>query len=97
MLTDAVCRFGADRAEKFAVTEVDNADRTKETSDLYDIEVRLSDFPCAFSSYPLSKHYPISHYTLFPFSGDTLDLSSPPPPRAGQVSTFPVAASNTVP
>lgn len=45
MLTDAVCRFGADRAEKFAVTEVDNADRTKETSDLYDIEVRLSESP----------------------------------------------------
>lgn len=34
-------RFGADRAERFAAVEVDNSDRTKEVSDLYDIEVCL--------------------------------------------------------
>ena len=32
-------KFGADRTEKFGATEVDSNDRTKETSDLYDIEV----------------------------------------------------------
>lgn len=32
-------RFGADEKEKFAATEVDNNDRTKEISGMYDIEV----------------------------------------------------------
>jgi alpha-amylase len=36
-------KFGADRTEKFGVTEVDPNDRTKEISDLYDIEVISSE------------------------------------------------------
>jgi len=35
--------FGADRTENFAVVEVDDSDRNKETSGLYDIEVCLRD------------------------------------------------------
>lgn len=34
-------KFGADRTEKFGVTEVDTNDRTKEISGLYDIEVNF--------------------------------------------------------
>jgi alpha-amylase len=36
-------RFGADRLETFAAVEVDNADRTKEITDKYDIKVRRVD------------------------------------------------------
>jgi alpha-amylase len=34
-------RFGADSTERFNVTEVDDNDRTKNTTDLYEIEVSI--------------------------------------------------------
>ncbi|KAF8217704.1 alpha-amylase [Mycena galopus ATCC 62051] len=56
-------RFGADRKETFGVTEVDNDDRTKEVSDLYDIKGWTGfDFPGRRDKYSALK-YNFHHFT----------------------------------
>lgn len=59
-------RFGADATERFAVTEVDNNDRTKEVSDLYDIEARSRPL---WLVYPFNHIYFIQGWTKFDFPG----------------------------
>ncbi|EJU02147.1 alpha-amylase [Dacryopinax primogenitus] len=56
-------RFGADRTEKFGVVEVDQKDRTKEISGLYDIEGWTGfDFPGRHDQYS-KMHFNFNHFT----------------------------------
>jgi hypothetical protein len=55
--------FGADRTENFGVVEVDDSDRNKETSGLYDIEVCLRDFYMRHSERRV--HRPFTHRVIY--------------------------------
>ena len=58
-------KFGADRVERFGATEVDTNDRTKEISEVYDVEVSLM-------GYILVSHHSPRHskgWTGFDFPG----------------------------
>ncbi|KAH8827374.1 putative alpha-amylase [Flagelloscypha sp. PMI_526] len=64
-------KFGADRAETFAVTEVDTSDRNKEVSDLYDIEGWTGfDFAGRGDKYSKMK-YSFNHFTGVDYDNKT--------------------------
>ncbi|KAF8586977.1 glycoside hydrolase family 13 protein, partial [Ramaria rubella] len=63
-------KFGADRAERFGAKEVDSSDRTKEVSDVYDIEGWTGfDFPGRNNKYSKFK-WTYNHFTGIDYNND---------------------------